>query len=1429
MGKNLYLGIDVGSVSVKVVLLSKEGQILKSYYRRSKGQPLPTVKGILEELFGEVNPEEIGFLATTGSGGKLLTSILGGTFANEVIACVRATGFLCPEVKTVIEMGGEDSKLILLRQDEVSGYSVLEDFSMNALCAAGTGSFLDQQANRLKISIEDEFGSLALKSKNPPRVAGRCSVFAKSDMIHLQQVATPDYDIVAGLCFAMARNFKSGLAKGKKIAKPICFVGGVASNLGMRRAFESVFELAEGELVVPEFHKEMGAIGAALSIIENEKEETKFAGLHHLDQYLSSQRKQHKGKEPLVFDFPDNKYFAVTRGHKVPQGDKIDAFLGIDVGSLSTNVVAIDKEKNVLARSYLMTEGRPIEAVKRGLKKVGDQIQDKVNILGVGTTGSGRYLTGDFVGADVVHNEITAQAIAAINIDPNVDTIFEIGGQDSKYVSLENGAVVDFEMNKVCAAGTGSFLQEQAEKLNINIEEQFGDLALESKCPVNCGERCTVFMESDLVAHQQAGVPKEDLVAGLAYSIVYNYLNKVVGDKRVGNNIFFQGGVAWNKAVVAAFEKVTGKRITVPPHHDVTGAIGAAILAMENHDGLTQNTPLERQKSKFKGFDLSQKEYTITTFECEDCPNRCEIKEVKVEGEAPLYYGSRCEKYDTQRHEPDGSHQRKESLSRLPDPFRERERILLNIHKEFISNGQPAAKGEKKRIGIPRALFFHEFFPYWAAFFEDLGFKVVLSDRTNKRIIREGVEQVLSETCFPVKVAHGHILNLLKKKVDYIFLPSLINMRKEDESHKETYACPYVQALPYMIKTAIDVERQGTKTLSFPIHFRLNKTILLKTLYRLGKELKRRKGEIKAAFSKAESCQEEFYRRLQRRGKEILDGLEKDQKVLVIVGRPYNTCDLELSLNLPKKLRDLGVLALPMDFLVGSANINRDHLPNMYWKYGQRILEASEIVKNHRNLFGLYVSNFGCGPDSFITHFFKRNLKERPHLLIELDEHSADAGVITRCEAFLDSLKKCEERLASEPAEETRTKLCIKRRGEDQRALYIPYMCDHAFAFQSALRACGKEAHVMDESNEETLILGRKFTSGKECYPCILTTGDLVKFLNKPGINKDRVAFFMPKANGPCRFGQYHNLHRIILDDLGYPDIPIVSPDSDDSYSSIQNLDGSFRKLAWKGMVATDLLLKLARQTRPYEKNKGETDKIYDVCLKQLENTMVEKGDLQEFVLWARGLFARIEKDQTERKPIIGVVGEIYIRSNRFSNNHLVRKIEALGGEAWVAPFSEWISYTSSQHKKSSRIQKDHKEFIKAFLTAWVQAKAEYRLEKNLKGEILGWHEPKIEKVLELASPYLHESFGGEAILSVGKSIDYIKQGLCGIINAMPFTCMPGTVVTAISKKLREDCGNFPWLNMAYEGLEDANEITRLEAFMHQSQEFQKKRRFELK
>jgi predicted CoA-substrate-specific enzyme activase len=672
----ICIGIDAGSVSVNIAIVKPGKEIAEDVYVRHKGHPVAATYEALQELLKRYPPSSVDLVAVTGAGGELIAELLDAHFVNEVVAQVASTAYLHPEVRTLIDIGGEDSKLVFLKQNAETGGPEMVDFAMNTICAAGTGSFLDQQAHRLGLSIE-EFSRIALESKSPPRVAGRCSVFAKSDMIHLQQKGTPPRDIVAGLCLAMARNFKSTVGAAKNFETPISFQGGVAANQGMVQAFTRVLELEEGTLIIPKYSASMGAIGAVYDALE-QNVTTGFPGLKRMEEFLARQAvtKEEKFLESLStagggVTLPFGKKGEPKPG---PNG-KIQAYLGVDVGSISTNVVVLDSEKRVLAKCYIMTASRPIQAVQNGLRIVGEQVAHKVEIRGACTTGSGRYLTADFIGADLVKNEITAQARAAAEIDSTVDTIFEIGGQDSKYISLENGAIVDFEMNKVCAAGTGSFLEEQAERLGINIIEEFSKFALDSPSPCSLGDRCTVFMETELVRHQQSGSTKDNLVAGLSYSIVNNYLNKVVSGRKVGSRIFFQGGVAANRGVVAAFEKVTGKPITVPEHHEVTGAIGCALLAMENDGG---------GGSTFKGFDLSNRPYEVSSFECSDCANRCEINCVKVEGEKPLYYGSRCEKYDVERKGSKGDH--------LPDLFKEREDFLLNTYKEPLEPPKDAPK-----------------------------------------------------------------------------------------------------------------------------------------------------------------------------------------------------------------------------------------------------------------------------------------------------------------------------------------------------------------------------------------------------------------------------------------------------------------------------------------------------------------------------------------------------------------------------------------------------------------------------------------------------------------------------------------------------------------------------------------------------------------
>ncbi|MBU8932835.1 MAG: CoA activase [candidate division Zixibacteria bacterium] len=1390
MGKtHLSLGIDIGSVSVKLVL-TDHNQIVHEVYRRFHGRPFEVLCRLLRDDFGDLAGSSIN-LGLTGIGGKTAQSLLGGTFYGEIASLARGNQSLAPQVRTVIEMGGEDSKLLLL--DGRTG--TVEDFAMNAQCAAGTGSFLDQQAGRLCISIEDEFGQLALKSKNPPRIAGRCSVFAKSDMIHLQQVATPDFDIVAGLCFAVARNFKSSIARGKTLSEPIAFEGGVAANPGMIRAFTEVLGLPPGELIIPEHFNVIGAAGAALLAADDERAKCSL-DTDDLERYLNHRTVTPSGRARLSFDFPDNKHYGITQAQRPLVADGLDVFLGLDVGSLSTNLVLIDRDHRVIARRYLMTEGRPIDAVRRGLKEIGGEIGARVNVRAVGTTGSGRYLTGDFVGADIVRNEITAQATAAVSIDPTVDTIFEIGGQDSKYVAIEDRAVVDFEMNKACAAGTGSFLQEQAEKLSINIEKEFGERALKAGCPVGCGERCTVFMESDLVAHQRSGASKDDILAGLAYSIASNYLTKVVGDRRIGDHIFFQGGVAWNKAVVAAFEKLTRKKITVPPHHDVTGAIGAAILAMEKDTEPNFAT-------NFKGFDLYRHKYEVDSFTCEDCSNQCEIHTVTVGGEKPLYYGSRCEKYDVQK---------KNDRELPPNYAGLRQKLLF---AKYERGTKPRKK--RGRVGLPIVLQFYDYYPFWRAFFESLGFQVVNSGRSSSRVVEDALELFSAETCFPIKLVYGHVARLIRKKVDFIFLPSLIRVANETETDERgSFICPYVQSIGSAVRTQFDFDATGIKLINSAISLSANPDGLYRKLKNLATDFRLSDREFRQAVDAGSRAYGSFRKRMRDVGQQILGDLKPDEKALVVTSRPYNGSDKRLSLEIPEKIRNLGFKAIPLDFLpLEEAEID---YPFMYWRYGRRLLSAADYIRKHPQLFAVLITSFGCGPDSFITHFFRKQMAGKPYVQLELDEHSADAGLVTRCEAFIDSLRFYKFRLPV-------TSFSIRH--DDfkpfEKTIYIPNMCDHAYVLAAGFQRFGLTAEVLDEPDDLTLDYGKKFTTGKECFPCVITTGDMIKKIRSDNFDHKRSVFFMPGADGPCRFGLYRQFHRIVLDDLGYSDIPIFSPNSNDGYAGF-GLDGTeFRKITWRGFVFLDCLTKMLHQVRPREIQTGTAEQLYYSSIQRLGLAIKNDESLADLASEVAGEFAMIELSD-ECHPLVGVVGEIFLRNNRFSNNHLIEKLEKLGLMIRLATFTEWPLYTSYTFRRDSVINRDLKGVLKSNIQILSQQYMEHRMMAAFGRHFDLTEDAPVGSVLRLASRYLPLDVKGEAILSVGKAIEMVQSGASGIVNAMPFNCMPGTVVSSLSRQVSEDMGRVPWLNISYEGLRDSGEETRLEAFADQVRAFSRTR-----
>ena len=1447
-----YIGLDAGSVSIKIVALDEKGTIYYRAYERHKGRPLH----VALELLKAVTSSELQItgttpqrgkshgiatpfgtchfsLSVTGSAGRLIGGILGITLVNEVVAHAFAVRNRYPHIKTIIELGGEDSKLIFLDKNSTAA----KDFSMNSVCAAGTGSFLDQQAERLNLSIED-LSELSLKSKKPPRIAGRCSVFAKSDMIHLQQIATPVEDIVAGLCFAVARNFKGSIAKGRSLELPVCFQGGVAANKGMVRAFKEVFGI--DDLFIPEEFAFMGAIGAVLK--DRDCDKVNGFSIEALEQHISAVRHNEKGLSPLLGTNDDFTVRHLNNSNKLrvtnnksekdsslvtrPSSLPLKAYLGVDIGSISTNLAVIDEDCNVLAKRYLMTAGRPIEAVKQGLKEIGSEIGHMIEIAGVGTTGSGRYMIADYIGADIVKNEITAQATAAAFIDKDVDTIFEIGGQDSKFISLKKGVIVDFEMNKACAAGTGSFLEEQAEKLNISVKGEFQETAFCSGNPCRLGERCTVFMENSLMANLQKGMPKEDLLSGLAYSIVQNYINRVVCKRPIGNKIFFQGGVAFNKAVVAAFEKYLNKKVIVPEHHDVTGAIGMALIAREfikskgagvrRQDTVvsSSNPQSPTPKTSFKGFEVSERPYEISSFECKGCSNICEINRVRIDGEKDyLYYGGRCEKYDVRK---------KHAQSGLPDLFAFRDEMLWNSHLGYM--GLLASTNLKRtkprgRIGIPYIFYFHDFLPYWTTLLWELGFDVEVSPRTEKSITDLGNETILAESCFPVKAAHGHIAYLMQKGVDAIFLPSFVDLNSNNGSGKSGLACPYTQSMPYMAKVAFP----NAVFISPVVRLALGTDNLRREVTNGLKRYHIRGAEFDRAMAAAEKAQADFAEAIREKGREVLSAL--DDRAIVIVGRAYNSFDRGMNLGIPGKISNLGVLTIPMDFLpLADADI-RDSWPNMYWRAGQRVISAARIIRRHPRLDAVYIGNFSCGPDSFIMKFFEDEMAGKSYLHLEFDAHSADAGAITRCEAFLDSIR-ARTNGSGPHAGQGKKDFQVSAKGTLpgtlRRTIYLPPMSDHSFAVAAAFEYCGAAAEVLPESTKESVDLGKRFVSGKECYPCAVTTGDMVRRIMEPGFDQFRSAFFMPSGTGPCRFGQYNVFHRMVIRDLDMEGLQVFSPSQDETfYKQLGVVGKEYALRAWEGVVAISLLQKCLHGTRPYEREKGITDRVYEKHLRSICGALRDRnGDIDGAIAMAGQEFDQIPVFK-EPKPLIGIVGEIFVRSNRFSNEDLVRKIEYLGGEAYLTPADEWVSYVNLMGIRKALIKKDLSGMITLLLKRFFQKRAEHRLGRHLSEFLRNPYEPDTRDLLKNAGPYLHDSFEGEAVLSIGKSIDLIRRGASGIVNAMPFGCMPGTIVTAILRGVRSTHG-IPCLSIPYDGTESLTTEIQLEAFIDQAREYRK-------
>jgi len=1005
------VGLDAGSVSLNGVVINDRCDIIRELpYRRHLGRPEREIRSILEEVYETLGRHSIRAVAFTGNHGRRISDRVGGFFEFETISQVLGALHVRPDVRTMISMGGQDTSVFQISQGGEKGE--LEYFNTNGPCASGTGSFIDQQAQRLATALYDQkedissdevdrilkdFIRLGLTSEHPANVACRCTVFTKSDMIHLQNKGERLEDIIYGLHVGNARNYMSTIVGNRILEDPVLFLGGLSLNELQVRALK---QYVPG-LIVPPYSTSMGALGVALQAVRQGIENRPDLGA-----VLST------GSDTIV-DLPLAPPLAL-RKTGFPENNRVDpggiepgtpVYLGIDIGSTTTKYAIIDENRRIIHKSYVHTRGKPIEVTQSLLRTIRDEVGERIRIQGTAATGSGRNVVGTFLNVDLIIDEITAHARGAVEMDPDVDTVFEIGGQDSKYVFIANSYPLDFDMNKVCAAGTGSFLHELANKYGINIVDEFQEIALSSEAPVKLAERCTVFMESDLVYYHQRGVKTKDLIAGLCYAVAHNYLNRVVGKRKIGRRVMFLGGPSLNKAVVGAFENLLGRGLTVPRHREVLGAFGAAISVQERMRA-EGNPP-----SRFRGLESAisdRMEYVEKVCTADpNCHNQCKLKIYDFGGRKTIW-GGECGRYEVVR---TGGEKRADMFLRREEIW---ERHMHGLYRQLGPDEILTEVDGRPTVGMQRSLYFFQTGILWAHFFDRLGFRLVITPPTNSPISSTGVESVRAETCYPIKVSHGHVKTLLGR-TRHLFLPTIVDMPTPVPGERGFF-CPLVQSNRYMIQQALDLK--AVSVLHAIVHLKDDPdAVALELATQLSSALGFGRKAIREALLIGMEKSEAFDRELVEEGRTFLARHDPLEPLVIVTGRPYNLYDERLNLRLGRNLAKIGVSALPMDFL-DLGGIDLSDFPSMYWGLGAKILRAAKFIHGQSGAFGLHVTNFSCGADSFLEHFYKAVMEDKPYLILELDEHSAVAGVMTRLEAYRNVIENAMEKLRSDLSSE---------------------------------------------------------------------------------------------------------------------------------------------------------------------------------------------------------------------------------------------------------------------------------------------------------------------------------------------------------------------------------------------------------------------------
>ncbi len=1437
------VGICIGASSISIVQAQQSAESIQITDVRTishEGNP----RKVLEDYFSKNYLSGISVVVT----GRKFRNLINVFSISEPEAIEESFSYLelNGKFRAIASLGGENFIVYCINDN-----GGIEKVLSGNKCASGTGEFFLQQIRRMNISLEEAL-MLADEEKYYV-VSGRCSVFCKSDCTHALNKGIDKGLVVSGLSKMIADKTIELLARQK--TDRILLIGGVSQNKTVTGFIKEKYPKTS---VIPESAYFEG-LGAALRGLRT-------------DSGFESENVFRKNKQTFSALLPlksaeGKVIFKTMKKTEALPGD--ECILGLDVGSTTTKAVLLRTRDNALVASrYLRTNGNPVQASVNCYKALQEQIRVPINITGLGTTGSGRHISALHAMTRGVVNEIIAHAVAAAHYDKDVDTIFEIGGQDAKYTHLTNGIASDYAMNEACSAGTGSFLEESAkETLNISYTD-IADIALKANNPLNFNDQCAAFISSDIKTASHEGAAMEDIVAGLVYSIGMNYVNRVKGNRPVGRKIFMQGGVCYNLAVPYAMSNLVNKEIIVPPEPGLMGAFGVA-LEIKNRINLGF-----LEKGNFELSELIDRKFDhVKDFICaggsDHCDRKCKIAIMKV-GEKKYPFGGACSKYYNERSnektEPAKNNYVKMRQEMVFNKPKQNEGTIFDknlfTERSFHSSNRPT-------IGIIKSFQVNTLYPFYESFFTSLGFDLVLSDN----IDHEGMDKMSSSFCYPVEIAYGMFHNLLKKKPDYIFMPHITEMDYND-GHKYKRLCVFVQGESYYLRSAFSDEKIPP-VVSPILNFKGKKENVRKVFRDIAVQFNKKASQGERAFDEAWADFTLMQEKFKQLGGKALAELESDKSKfgVVLFGRPYNAFAAEANLNIPHKFASKNIVVIPHDFLPSE---NYHSYDNMYWYSGQQILRSARFTKEHEQLFGVYITNFSCGPDSFLLSYFRNIMGTKPSLTLELDSHSADVGVDTRIDAALDIIRNYielnKQGLIAEKPEgihplsiisKNKKTLIVDNTGKEHKLtspeveIVIPSMGNFSTeAFSAICRSAGMNSTSLPVPTTETLKFGRGNTTCKECLPFILTTGSLVEYCrnkesngslqpikNSADIRKigKKMLFFMPHGYGPCRQGQYYISLKDIITNLNLKDIGILSMDDE---ASFEDLGSDFFLKGWLAISIADVIHDIESVIHTLAADKPPALKIlreeWKKILFSLENER-RKGIFRQLKEAAKEL-ASIELIMPlEEAKVISLIGEIYVRREEFSRGELVQSLIANGFVIRTAPISEYVYYSNYLIKKGIIEGNGFKDRLQITIKDKYQRYYERKIKSIF--SVTGLYKPElveIEKTVDYASELISEKLVGETILTTGLALRDILDEACGVISIGPFNCMPSRLSEAILNKemtlegkyrngnlkrngYPEEISSLPFLYIESDGNPFPQIIqSRLEIFMMQAEKLHK-------